>query len=194
MKESINTILLVAILALTGYNTFFQGGSSSSTGSEAVAAETNNSDPFIAEANQNNRNQPEATFEPPKEEEPSLPPTSMKFEESEYDFGEIMEGEKVEHTFKFKNTGDKPLVISNAKGSCGCTVPSWPKEPIPPGGESEIQVVYDSKNKSGKQTKTVTITANTEPKETYLKITSQVKKDPNKPDQPGGGELQLQTN
>jgi len=58
-----------------------------------------------------------------------------------------MEGEKVVHVYKFKNSGKEPLVISNAKGSCGCTVPEWPREPIPVGGSGEIRVQFDSKVK-----------------------------------------------
>ena len=78
---------------------------------------------------------------------PVGPLTSIEFEEDSYDFGEIMEGEKVVHLYKFKNTGKEPLVISNAKGSCGCTVPEWPREPIPVGGSGEIRVQFDSKGK-----------------------------------------------
>ena len=58
--------------------------------------------------------------------------TSIEFTEEAFDFGEITQGEKVEHTFKFKNTGENDLVIVSAKGSCGCTIPEWPKEPIAP--------------------------------------------------------------
>lgn len=102
---------------------------------------------------------------------PVGPTTKMTFSESEFDFGTVDEGEKVEHIYKFTNDGDEPLTISNAKGSCGCTVPEWPKEPIAPGESGEILVSFDTKNKPNKQTKTVTITANTEPAQTFLKIT-----------------------
>lgn len=105
---------------------------------------------------------------------PTGPTTSIKFEESTFNFGTVKQGEKVTHVYKFKNTGDEPLTIKNAKGSCGCTVPEWPKEPIAPGAESEITVSFDSKGKSNKQTKTVTITANTEPAQTRLTITGTV--------------------
>ena len=89
--------------------------------------------------------------------------TSIAFEEEVFDFGSITQGEKVTHTFKFKNTGDADLVIVSAKGSCGCTVPEWPKEPIAPGAEGEINVVFNSEGKNGKQHKRVSIVANTEP-------------------------------
>jgi len=78
---------------------------------------------------------------------PVGPLTSLVFAEDTYDFGEVMEGEKVVHVYKFENTGKEPLVISNAKGSCGCTVPEWPREPIPVGGSGSIRVQFDSKGK-----------------------------------------------
>jgi len=88
---------------------------------------------------------------------------AMTFEETEHDFGTINEGDQVETTFKFKNTGSAPLLISNIKGSCGCTVPNdWPKEPIAPGGEGQFTVKYNSTNKPNLKTNTVTVTANTE--------------------------------
>ncbi len=105
---------------------------------------------------------------------PAGPTTSLKFEETEFDFGTVDQGEKVTHVYKFANTGNEPLIISNAKGSCGCTVPSWPKEPIPVGGSGEIQVQFDSKGKKNKQSKKVTITANTEPAQTFLTIKGEV--------------------
>jgi hypothetical protein len=100
--------------------------------------------------------------------------TSMKFDRYEHSFGKVEEGKKVETTFKFTNTGSKDLIISDAKGSCGCTVPFFPKEPIKPGESSEIKVEYDSKGKSGMQNKQVTITANTDPSITTLNITTEV--------------------
>ena len=94
----------------------------------------------------------------------------MSFEEEMHDFGTINEGEVVEHTFKFTNTGDAPLVITNAKGSCGCTVPSWPKEPIAPGATGEMLVKFNSRNKPNSQMKTVRITTNTESGQEMIKI------------------------
>jgi len=111
---------------------------------------------------------------------PVGPLTSIEFAEDTYDFGEIMEGEKVVHVYKFKNTGKEPLVISNAKGSCGCTVPEWPREPIPVGGNGEIRVQFDSKGKGkvggATQAKKVTLTANTDPANTFLNIKGKVNK------------------
>ena len=70
-------------------------------------------------------------------EPPQIPKTTIVFEEVEFDFGQIESGEKVSYIYQFKNTGNEPLIITKAKGSCGCTVPYWPKEPIPPGGGAE---------------------------------------------------------
>ena len=101
--------------------------------------------------------------------------TSVKFDEMTYDWGTVKEGEKMTHIFKFKNTGTNDLVISDAHGSCGCTVPEWPKEPIKPGKSNEIKVVFDSKGKAGDAVqKSVTITANTEPSSMVLNIKGKV--------------------
>ena len=94
----------------------------------------------------------------------------MTFAEEMHDFGTINEGDVVEHTFKFTNTGDAPLVITNAKGSCGCTVPSWPKEAIAPGAEGEMTVKFNSRNKPNNQMKTVRITTNTASGQEMIKI------------------------
>ena len=91
-----------------------------------------------------------------------------------WNFGEINQGESPEFTFLFKNSGNEPMIISNAKGSCGCTVPVWPKEPIAPGDTGEISVKFNSKNKQGSQNKTVTLTANTTPPTTKLRVTGQI--------------------
>ena len=82
------------------------------------------------------------------------------------------------YVFKFVNTGKEPLMISDAKGSCGCTVPEYPKEPIAPGATGEIKVVYKPGAQQGSQTKTVTVTANTDPPQTLLNISADVQVDP----------------
>ncbi|MDX5417732.1 MAG: DUF1573 domain-containing protein [Hymenobacteraceae bacterium] len=87
----------------------------------------------------------------------------MSFQESEYDFGTIKQGEVVEHTFTFTNTGKTPLVIESASASCGCTAPDWTKTPVAPGEKGEVKVRFDSNGKAGQQSPTVTIRANTEP-------------------------------
>ncbi|PHK22397.1 hypothetical protein VF12_38325 [Nostoc linckia z15] len=97
----------------------------------------------------------------------------IKFETIDHDFGTIAEGQKVEYTYKFTNTGTGDLVINNAKASCGCTVPDYTKTPVGPGESGEVKVVFDSSGKGGMQQKTVTITANTE-KETTLNFKANV--------------------
>jgi hypothetical protein len=84
----------------------------------------------------------------------------FKFEEDTYDFGDIQQGKKVEHTFNFKNTGNQPLVISNIITTCGCTAPTWPKDPVLPGKKGEIKVIFNSVGKIGKQNKIITILSN----------------------------------
>ena len=91
------------------------------------------------------------------------------------DYGTIAQGAEPNRQFTVTNTGDAPLIMSGCQGSCGCTVPTWPKEPIPPGGTGEIKVEFNSKGKPGRQTKRVTVTANTNPTETFLEITGDVK-------------------
>lgn len=98
----------------------------------------------------------------------------MKFEADEFDFGMITQGEKVSHAFIFKNTGKTNLIISGASGSCGCTVPEWSKEPIEPGKEGKINVVFNSEGKRGKQEKTVTIVTNCEPATRVVRIKAEI--------------------
>ncbi len=104
----------------------------------------------------------------------------MELEKTSFDFGEIKEGEKVEHIFKFKNTGKSPLIISSAQGSCGCTVPEWPRSPIAPNETGEIKVKFNSEGKNGSQEKTVTLTANTSPTNVVLTVKGVVLGNPNK--------------
>lgn len=98
----------------------------------------------------------------------------MSFPEETYDFGKIKQGEMMKHQFKFKNTGHADLIITSASGSCGCTVPQWPKNPIPPGGEANIDVEFNSAGKSGMQRVNVTLIANTIPNTKVLTITGEV--------------------
>jgi hypothetical protein len=101
---------------------------------------------------------------------PDYPLTNLAFDAEVHDFGTINQGDVVSHTFTVTNTGDEPLIISNCKGSCGCTVPVCPQEPIMPGESGEIPVEYNSEGKEGLDTKTVTVTANTEPGANILTI------------------------
>ena len=110
----------------------------------------------------------------PAAPEPTGPTTTITFAENAWDFGTIDEGDAVTHIFKFTNTGENPLIIDRCKGSCGCTVPQCPKDPIAPGEEGEIEVKFNSKGKKNKQTKTVTINANTVPEQTRITISADV--------------------
>lgn len=112
---------------------------------------------------------------------PAGPTTAINFAETEFNFGKVVAGEKVSHTYTFTNTGNEPLIISNAKGSCGCTVPEWPREPIAVGGTGEVTVVFDSKNKKGPRNQKVTLTANTDPPQTFIYLKGEVEPDPNAP-------------
>lgn len=96
------------------------------------------------------------------------------FVQDVYDFGQIKQGEKVSYSFKFKNTGNSALIISSASASCGCTVPSYPEQPIQPGEEASVDVVFDSNGKMGMQTKTVTLVSNTIPNTKVLYLRGEI--------------------
>ena len=85
----------------------------------------------------------------------------ITFEKKSHDFGDIFQGDKVEETFKFANTGTEPLIITNVQVTCGCTVPKgWPRDPIMPGGKGELTIAFNSAGKMGKQNKVVTVVSN----------------------------------
>ena len=107
------------------------------------------------------------------------PKTSIKFNKDSHDFGNIEQDTENKYSFTFTNTGNEPLKIKNAKGSCGCTVPNYPKEPIMPGKTGQIDVVYKPAKQKGNQSKTVTVSANTNPENTILRISANV----NSPDE-----------
>lgn len=94
----------------------------------------------------------------------------FEFEQVEYDFGTIPEGRVVEHEFKFTNVGEAPLVISNVQASCGCTTPDWTKTPVKPGDTGFVKVVFNSTAKTGVQSPTVSIQANTSPSVSRLRL------------------------
>jgi hypothetical protein len=94
------------------------------------------------------------------------PPTAktgpmISWEKATHDFGDIHQGDVVEHTFKFTNTGTEPLIVTNVQVSCGCTVPKgWPRDPVAAGAKGEITIAFNSTGKSGKQNKVVTVVSN----------------------------------
>jgi hypothetical protein len=85
----------------------------------------------------------------------------ITFEKKTHDFGDIIQGDKVEETFKFANTGTEPLILTNVQVTCGCTTPKgWPRDPILPGGKGELTIAFNSAGKMGKQNKVVTVVSN----------------------------------
>ena len=106
----------------------------------------------------------------------------ITFKKVLHDFGDVKEGDKKEYTFEFTNTGEVPLLISNARSTCGCTVPKFTKNYVKPGKSGEINVAFDSHNLIGAQTKPITIIPNTYPRETVIHIKSFVN-----PSKNGGG-------
>ncbi len=117
-------------------------------------------------------NAQEKQVNPVNEVNPNAP--EFKFEKEEHRFGNIKQGESVTYEFKFKNTGKEPLIITNASGSCGCTQPIFPKEPIMKGKEGIIKVTFNSAGKMGAQDKTVTITSNAKTPQKILHIIGNV--------------------
>lgn len=99
----------------------------------------------------------------------------FKFEKEIFDFGVIQEGESVQTSFKFKNVGKTPLIITDATATCGCTVPEYPKTPIKPGEEGTITVVFNSIGKTGMQDKVVTIKSNANPEAESLHLVGEIK-------------------
>jgi len=170
MSDKIKIGLLVTILGITSFNTFqISNLELNSTGKKVEAA------PIQSNFDRSNNNQikpKEVNSNPLVNEVADGPITTIFFKEEVKDFGNVNVNSKNNHSFEFINNGSEPLKISNAKGSCGCTVPEWPKEPIMPGQKGKINVVYTpNKSQAGKpQQKTVTITANTQPVNTVLNI------------------------
>ena len=148
--------VLVAALAFFGYTQLKKGANANHNTQNQVIGN--------AETGVINEGGPEA----------DIPKTTLTFNESSFDFGTIQEGDKVTHVFKVTNTGSNPLIISSAKGSCGCTAPDYPKDPIQPGETKDLTVTFNSAGKHGSQQKTVTVYANTVPTETILTIKSTV--------------------
>lgn len=185
MKENIK-IGLLAIIAITlSVNTYLEISQANDKQLANNSVSTKNSlPPGHSEHDGHNHGTPPNNFKPgtnellpdgvKPEDVPTGPTTTIAFETYSHDFGKIKQDTQNKKIFKFKNTGKEPLIIQNATGSCGCTVPKYPKEPIPPGGSGEIEVEYSPGKQQGLQTKTVTITANTNPPTTTLNITADV--------------------
>jgi len=100
--------------------------------------------------------------------------TDISFSEYEHDFGKVTEGEKVAYVFSFTNKGPGTLVLSSASTTCGCTVTKFDREPVPPGGDGSLEVVFDTSARSGVQSKTVSVRSNARTPVVILKITAEV--------------------
>lgn len=98
----------------------------------------------------------------------------ITFEESVFEFGEITQGDRVEHTFNYTNTGTVPLIISNVKTTCGCTAPDWSREALAPGESQVMTIKFNSAGKMGMQNKVITISSNAVNNPERIKITANV--------------------
>jgi hypothetical protein len=178
MKEKILIGAVAIFGALTLFNTYqiMDGnGSNNNAKSKITANRADKRSEKVKENAKNKQNNP--NFDPISSQNknvPAGPKTSMSFEKLDHDFGTIAQNSSNDYVFTFTNTGKEPLIITNAKGSCGCTVPRWPKEPIAPGATGEIEIIYKPGKQKNQQTKSITVTANTEPEKTVLKIKANV--------------------
>ena len=100
--------------------------------------------------------------------------TSIEFKENQVDIGKIKQGEVVLHTFVFTNTGDEDLLINRVEAACGCTASKYTTDIVKPGETGEVEVKFDSHNRTGKQSKTVTVFANTIPARTVLSFVAEI--------------------
>lgn len=98
----------------------------------------------------------------------------IRFNKTEHDFGQLIQGEKLSCVFRFSNTGKSDLLIAKVSTSCGCTATEYSKDPIPPGGEGKIEITFDSGHQRGIQNKTITVLTNTKPSSTVLRIKAQI--------------------
>ncbi|HET6245675.1 MAG: DUF1573 domain-containing protein [Bacteroidetes bacterium] len=182
MKENLKIGLLAVIAVTLVAHTVLQNKGSISESSKnqtATAATAHNpNDGGDHTGHDHGEKNPFNTETPQATEVNTGPVTGVAFAKSAHDFGKIKQDTKNTFKFKFTNTGNNPLIIENATGSCGCTVPEYPKEPIAPGAQGEITVEYSPGKQQGAQSKTVTITANTEPKQTMLTISANVEEVP----------------
>jgi len=109
-----------------------------------------------------------------QEEEAPLTGAKIAFAERSFDFGEITQGDRVEHVFEFENIGNEPLILSDVRTTCGCTAPEWPREPIAPGQKSQVRVVFNSTGKMGMQNKVITVMSNAVNNPARVKIVTNV--------------------
>lgn len=149
MKKSILFLALVAVIGL--------GACKDNKASSKITLNEDHSESELASKEETSGEYPEITFD-----------------EANYDFGAIKEGEVVEHVFNFKNTGTQPLKVSQAQPSCGCTAPHWTREEIAPGESGSVTVQFDSKGRPGQQNKSVRLITNTKNGNETVRFTAQV--------------------
>lgn len=185
MKENVK-IFLLGIIAVASVVNVFQLSSLKQTQAETTPEQTSNA----VATNVTGNNQgfdptaPNPNVPPGVDyvDEKIVPPptdmkkTTVKWGQMVHDFGKVKQNSENKFAFQFTNSGKEPLLITNAVGSCGCTVPEYPKEPVAPGASATINVVYKPGMQENQQEKTVTVTANTEPMQTTLKIRAFVEK------------------
>jgi len=106
--------------------------------------------------------------------EEALTGAKIYFTETSFDFGEITQGDRVEHVFEFENTGTEPLILSDVRTTCGCTAPDWPREPVAPGTKAELKVMFNSTGKMGMQNKVITVMSNAVNSPARIKIVTNV--------------------
>lgn len=180
MKDTIKIALLAIIAGTLIIQTIGKSSSDTSSPDSTMAANTTSA---IAAKPSTSATPDQKIFDPMTPPSAAKvdngPKTSVSFPVMQHNFGKVKQNSENTYIFKFTNSGKEPLVISDAKGSCGCTVPEYPKQPIPPGGSDQIKVVYKPGMQEGNQSKTVTVTANTEPAQTILNISAEVQVDPN---------------
>lgn len=99
---------------------------------------------------------------------------ALTFQKDKHDFGDIHQGDKVQHTFAFENTGNEPLIITNVQVTCGCTATEWPRDPIAPGQEGEITIQFNSTGKMGRQNKVITVVSNAASNQNRVTITTNI--------------------
>ncbi|WP_041263848.1 DUF1573 domain-containing protein [Bernardetia litoralis] len=142
--------------------------------SEASTDETSSASAEITNTVTDDASTPTTTETKTENTEVAAALAAIEFEEKQHDFGNIKQGETVDHTFKFTNTGESPLLITNVKGSCGCTASNWTKEPVAPGADGSVTLSFNSTGKVGAQNKTATITANIEGNTTVISFKGNV--------------------
>ena len=109
-----------------------------------------------------------------QDESQPLSGPQIYFAETSFDFGDITQGDKVEHVFEFENTGNEPLILTDVRTTCGCTAPEWPREPVIPGAKAQVKVVFNSAGKIGIQNKVITIMSNSVNSPARVKIVTNV--------------------